>query len=79
MTTLKAVKQASTPAALKAERERDMAQAMRDYENEQDARRANMARLRALRLAKEHADSKGTAAPRSTKKKKATTQTGSAT
>ena len=47
---LKPVKQTSTAAALKAERDRDMAQAMQDYENEQWARLANMARLRALRL-----------------------------
>jgi hypothetical protein len=32
---LKPVKQTSTAAALKAERDRDMAQAMQDYENEQ--------------------------------------------
>ncbi len=78
MTTSKAVKQDPTAAALKAERERDKAQAMRDYENEQHARRANMARLRALRLAKERAEADATAAPRSTKKKKIATQNGSA-
>jgi hypothetical protein len=43
----------SAAAALKAERQREMAQATRDYEKEQDARRANMLRLRRLRLAKE--------------------------
>lgn len=73
---MKAVKQASTAAALKAEREQDMAQAMRDYENEQRMRLANMARLRALRLEKERAESQATAAPQSAKKKKAATQTG---
>jgi hypothetical protein len=72
---LKPVKQTSTAAALKAERDRDMAQAMQDYENEQCARLANMARLRALRLEKERAESKA-AAPRSAKKKKAATETG---
>jgi hypothetical protein len=77
MATLQGVKQTSTAAALKAERERDMAQAMRDYENEQRARRANMARLRALRLARERAESNTTAALRSAKNK-AATQTGSA-
>jgi hypothetical protein len=77
MMTLKGVKQASIAAALKTERERDKAQAVRDYENEQRAHRANMARLRALRLAKERGESKATAAPRSAKKK-AATQTGSA-
>lgn len=75
MATLKGVKPVSAAAALKAERERDMAQAMQDYENEQRARRANMARLRALRLAKERTEAKGTAAPPAAKKKKAATQT----
>jgi hypothetical protein len=42
-------------AALKAERERDKAQAMRDYEAEKTAWQANMMRLRALRLARESA------------------------
>ena len=72
MTAVKDVKSASTAAALKAERERDMAQAMREYEDEQRALKANMARLRALRVAKEHAESKATAAPQSAKKKAAT-------
>jgi hypothetical protein len=74
---LKSVKQTSTAAALRAERGRDMAQAMQDYENEQCARLANMARLRALRLEKERAESRA-AAPRSAKKKKAATETGRA-
>ena len=55
--TLKAVKDTSTAAASKAERERDMAQAMRDYENDHQARLANMTRLRALRLEKERVES----------------------
>jgi hypothetical protein len=62
--TLNAVKQTS-PAAAKAER--DMAQAMRDYENEQCARLANMARLRALRLERERTESKAASAPISVK------------
>ena len=66
---LKPVKQTSTAAALKAERDRDMAQAMQDYENEQWARLANMARLRALRLENVRAELTA-AAPRSAKKKK---------
>jgi hypothetical protein len=78
MTTLKGVKQASTAVALKAERERDKVQAVRDYEEENRARQANMARLRALRLAKECIESKATTVPRPAKKKKAATQTGSA-
>jgi hypothetical protein len=73
----KPVQQSSTAAALKAERDRDMAQAMQDYENEQCARLANMARLRALRLENERAKSKA-AAPRSAKRKKAATETGRA-
>jgi hypothetical protein len=44
-TTLKRVPQPSTATAMKAERERDKAQAVRDYEAEQLARQANMARL----------------------------------
>jgi hypothetical protein len=60
----------SVAAAAKAERERDKAQAVRDYEAEQLARQANMARLRALRLAKESADARA-AKPRRPAKKKA--------
>jgi hypothetical protein len=76
--TLKAVKQTSTAAASKAERERDMAQAMQDYENERCGRLANMARLRALRLEKERAELKATSAPRSVRKKRAATPIGRA-
>jgi hypothetical protein len=56
------------PAALKAERERDKMQAMRDYEAEALARQANMIRLRALRLAKESAEAQATTARRQAKK-----------
>ncbi len=52
----------SAAATLKAERERDMAQATREYQKKQDARSVNMLRLRALRLAKECAEAKATAA-----------------
>jgi hypothetical protein len=45
--------QQSATAAVKAERALDKAAAMREYEAEQVALRANTARLRALRLAKE--------------------------
>ena len=69
MTTLKVNNHAA--AALKAERERDKIQAVRDYEAETLARQANMMRLRALRLAKESGDSHATAAPRAAKKKAA--------
>ncbi len=58
-------------ADLKAERERDKIQAMRDYEAETFARQANMFRLRALRLAKENADAQATTARRPAKKKAA--------
>jgi len=56
-------------AALKAERQRDMAQARREYEKEQDARRANMVRLRALRLSKECAETEANAATKPRRKK----------
>ncbi|MEJ2376191.1 MAG: hypothetical protein P8Y71_12510 [Pseudolabrys sp.] len=74
---MKPVKSAATIAALKAERERDKAQALQDYEDERRARQVNMARLRTLRLAKERADAKEAAAP-CRAKKKAAAQTGSA-
>ena len=57
--------------ALKAERDRDKMQAMRDYEAETLARQANMVRLRALRLAKESAEAQATTARRPAKKKAA--------
>jgi len=56
-------------AALKAERQRDMAQARREYEKEQDARRANMVRLRALRLSKECTETEANAATKPKRKK----------
>ena len=56
-------------AALKAERQRDMAQARREYEKEQDARRANMVRLRALRLSKECPETEANAATKPRRKK----------
>jgi hypothetical protein len=49
----KAVKSAATAVALKAERERDKAQALQDYQDDQRARQA-----------KERADAKKAAAPR---------------
>ncbi len=59
--------QVTAAAALKTERQRDMAQARREYEKQQDARRANMLRLRELRLAKECAEAKAAMQPRSKK------------
>ena len=55
MTTLQDAKQ-SPIAARKAERDSDKAAAMREYQAEKLASQANMARLRALRLAKQSAD-----------------------
>jgi hypothetical protein len=71
MTTLKSAKQSPIAAAAKAERERDKAQALLDYEAERLAARANMAQLRALRLAKERADARATTAWRQANKRKA--------
>jgi hypothetical protein len=59
----------SAAAALKAERQRDMAKATREYEKEQDARRANMLRLRGLRLLRECAQAEAEAATQQTGKK----------
>jgi hypothetical protein len=60
--TLKGAEQSRIAAAAKAERDRDKAQALLDYEAERLASRANMARLRTLRLAGERADSQVTKA-----------------
>lgn len=54
---------------LKADRERDKVQAMRDYQAEALARQDNMIRLRALRLAKESVEAQATMVPRPAKKK----------
>jgi hypothetical protein len=51
-------------AALKAERERDKIQAMREYQAERLAHQTNMMRLRALRIAKESSTAQATTAPR---------------
>ena len=56
-------------AALKAERERDKAQAMREYEAEKRAWQANLLRLRALRLARESTLVEATPARRPVAKK----------
>jgi hypothetical protein len=56
MTTLKSDQQKTDAAARKAERERDSAQAWKDYKAEKQATDDNMMRLRALRLARESAD-----------------------
>jgi hypothetical protein len=71
MTTLKSGKQSPMTAAVKAERERDKVEAVRDYEAERLATQANMARLRALRLAKERADKRLPTKQRPAKRKAA--------
>ena len=53
MPTSKSTQERSAKSAMKAERERDAALAMKEYEAEKLAVRARTARLRALRLAKE--------------------------
>jgi len=58
-------------AAAKAERERDKTEAMREYQAEKLASQANMARLRALRLASAKADPQPPAARRPAKRKAA--------
>jgi hypothetical protein len=55
-TISKNAQQRAAMAAMKEERARDAALAMREYEAEKLAVRAKTARLRALRLAKEAAD-----------------------
>ena len=64
-------KDVSAAAALKLERQRDMAQATREYEKEQNARRVNMLRLRELRVAKEEAETKANAPMQPKRKKRA--------
>ena len=61
----------SPMAAAKAERARDQTEAVREYQAEKLASQANMARLRALRLAKESADSQPPVTPRPAKRKAA--------
>ena len=62
MAILQDAKQSSIAAA-KAERERDKSEAMREYQTGKLASQANMARLRALRLARESAASQATRRP----------------
>jgi hypothetical protein len=60
----------STMAAAKADREREKTEAMREYQAGKVAAQANMARLRALRLAKEStASPPQAAAPRPAQRK----------
>ncbi len=69
MTILQDAKQSI--AIKKAERDSDKAEAMREYQAERLAAQANMARLRALRLAKESADQRPPEAARHAPKRKA--------
>jgi hypothetical protein len=70
MTILEDTKQSLT-AAKKAERDIDKVAAMREYQAEKLASHANMARLRAQRLARESAASQPPAAQRPAKRKTA--------
>jgi hypothetical protein len=68
MTKTKTVEQRLVAAAVKAGREREAAQAMREYQAERVRVDANTARLRELRLAKEAADAETAAVQAATKK-----------
>ncbi len=61
-------------AAAKADRDREKNEAMREYQAEKLASQANMARLRALRLAKESSDAQLKAARPPAKRKAASRQ-----
>jgi hypothetical protein len=58
MTSTKSVEQRLAAAAVKASRDRDALQALRDYAAEKARVDANTLRLRALRMEKEAADAK---------------------
>jgi hypothetical protein len=70
MAVLQDAKQ-SLMAAAKAQRERDKTEAMREYQTAKLASQANMAGLRALRLANENADPRPPEAQRPAKGKAA--------
>ncbi len=65
----------SSIAASKAERDIDKAEAMREYQAEKLASQANMARLRALRLARESAAPPPAPQPQPPAKRKAASRT----
>lgn len=71
MTKTKTVEQRLVAAAEKAGREREAAQAMREYQAERARVDANTIRLRELRLAKEAADAEAAAAVAAAKPKAA--------
>jgi hypothetical protein len=71
MTKTKTVEQRMVAAAQKAGRERDAAQAMKEYAAEKARIDANTERLRALRLAKEAADAEAAAQRAASKPKSA--------
>jgi hypothetical protein len=68
MTKTKTLEQRLVAAAQKAGREREAAQAMREYQAERVRVDANTARLRELRLAKEAVDAEAAAAQAAAKK-----------
>jgi len=69
VTTSGDAQQRSAAAAVKAERALDKVAAMQEYEAEELALRANTARLRALRLAREAESTQDTSTPQPAKKK----------
>jgi hypothetical protein len=69
MTNPKTLEQRLVAAAQKVGRDRDAAQAMRDYQAERVRIDANTERLRALRLAKEAADAQAAEAAAGAKPK----------
>jgi hypothetical protein len=77
MTSTKTLEQRLAAAALKAHRDRDALQAMRDYAAERARVDANTERLRALRLEKQAADAKAAAEATAQKKPRAPKSGGS--
>ena len=80
MSTERTDEQRAAISAVKADRERDKAEAMREYQAERLAAQANFTRLRALRQARESAQAAAAAAappakPAKTAKKKAVRRT----
>lgn len=73
MTDIRVAQDSAARNALKEERARDAARAMREYETEQKAIATRTERLKALRLAKEAAESAAEAEAKPTKKRAAKT------
>lgn len=68
MTDIRVAQDSAARNALKEERARDAARALREYETEKKAIATRTARLKALRLAKEAADSAAAADAKPAKK-----------